>query len=86
VWPVPWKSEEGWVVLVRCLLLSRIKRGWCSDAMPMVFTPCLLGLSPSLNPWVYNYSPPFPCLTGGRARTGGRDFVYADSSKSARVK
>ena len=26
MWPVPWKSEEGWVVLVRCLLPSRIKR------------------------------------------------------------
>jgi hypothetical protein len=37
----------------------------------------------------YYYSPPFPCLTdGGRAGTGGRgrDFVYADSSKSARRK
>ena len=31
-------------------------------------------------------SPPFPCLDGGRAGTGGRDFVYADSSKSARLK
>jgi hypothetical protein len=30
--------------------------------------------------------PPVPLPDGGRAGTGGRDFVLADSSKSARVK
>jgi hypothetical protein len=36
---------------------------------------------------LYFNSPPFPChLTVFGRVTGGRDFVYADSSKSARVK
>ena len=30
--------------------------------------------------------PPFPCLTVVGRERGGRDFVYADSSKSARLK
>jgi hypothetical protein len=34
----------------------------------------------------FNFSPPLPLPDGDRAGTGGRDFVYADSSKSARVK
>jgi len=36
-----------------------------------------------VQPWL---QPTVPLPDGGRAGTGGRDFVYADSSKSARVK